>query len=69
MKIYTESFNDYQPWDYAKDYFKTIKQKGKLKEFEKFIENLYPDGISFIELNDLLLFNYENIFKNLGIQE
>ena len=68
MKIYTEDLNDYKPWSGAVDTYNTIEEHDKLEELEQLIDELYPDGISFTGLNDILWFDSEFIFEQLGIQ-
>ena len=68
MKIYTEDLNDYKPWSGAVDTYNTIEEHDKLEELEQLIDELYPDGISFTSLNDILWFDSEFIFEQLGIQ-
>ena len=69
MKIYTEDLNDYRPWSGAVDTYNTIEREGKLEELEILIDELYPEGISFTGINDLLWFDSEFVFEQLGIQE
>ena len=69
MRIYTEDLNDYRPWNGAVDTYKTIEEHDKLEELEQLIDELYPDGISFTGLNDLLWFDNEFVFEQLGIQD
>lgn len=68
MEIYTEDLNDYRPWSGAVDTYNTIEEHDKLEELEQLIDELYPDGISFTGLNDLLWFDSEFVFEQLGIQ-
>lgn len=65
MKIIT---NKFQPWAGAIDTYETIIENNCLSAFEAMIEELYPDGIEDITLNDLLWFESEFIFENLGIE-
>lgn len=69
MKIYTEDLNDYRPWSGAVDTYNTIEEHDKLEELEQLIDELYPGGISFTGLNDLLWFDSEFVFEQLGIQD
>lgn len=46
---------------------KIIIKHGKEKLFEELITDMYPDGISIVELNDYLWFESEDIYKLLGI--
>lgn len=41
-------------WSGAVDTLNRIKQEGKCAELESILEDAYPDGMTEIELNDLL---------------
>jgi len=70
MKITTEtSLVDFQTWSGATDTKKAIIDNLKSEEFDSLIEELYPDGLTDTELNDLLRFESEWIFESLGISE
>ena len=69
MKLFTEDLNDYRPWSGAVDTYNTIEEHDKLEELEQLINELYPEGISFTGLNDLLWFDSEFVFEQLGIQD
>lgn len=58
---------DFEPWSGAVEYFNVIKDKDMLDELDAFIEEMYPEGISDVELNDLLWFEPEYVFEALGI--
>ena len=59
----------YHPWSGAVDTWNTIEDNGLLEELDNLLEDLYPDGLSESELNDLLWFDSEWIFEQLGISE
>jgi len=71
MKTYNtnQTLINFKAWSGAKDTKETILQAGKGQEFDNLIEELYPDGLSETQLNDLLWFEEEWIFENLGIEE
>ena len=69
MKICTEDLDDYKPWSGAVDTYNTIEEYDKLEDLELLISELYPGGISFTELNDLLWFDSDFVLEHLGIQE
>lgn len=60
---------DFDAWSGAKDTKQTIVNAGKCEEFEAMIEELYPDGLTETQLNDLLWFESEEIFAQLRITE
>jgi len=69
MKTYKETdLEDFDAWSGAKDTKQTIIDNDKCEEFEAFIEDLYPDGLSETQLNDILWFDSEWIFESLGIE-
>lgn len=66
MKIITTK---YSPWSGAIDTYNTIEEAGKLEEFESLIDELYPDGIEEVKLNDILWFESDWILEMLGLSE
>jgi len=71
MRVYNDNLtlSNFDAWSEAKDTKETIIQAGKERDFEYLIEELYPDGITDTQLNDLLWFDSEWIFESLGIDE
>ena len=69
MKIYTEiSLSNFEAWSGAVDTFNKIYNEGKCDELETILEELYPDGMTETQLNDLLWFESETVFEWLGIR-
>ncbi len=60
---------NYTPWSGAVDTWNTIVDNDKLDEFDVLLEENYPEGLEETQLNDLLWFEREWIFENLGIKE
>lgn len=70
MRIYKEfDFDSFQPWSGAVDTYNRIQEEGKGAALETILDELYPDGMTETELNDLLRFEPETIFEWLGIEE
>lgn len=71
MKTYNDNTTlyNFEAWSGAKDTQKTIIAAGKDEEFDSMIEELYPDGLSETELNDILWFESDWIFETLGMSE
>lgn len=70
MKIITErSFERFDAWSGGKDTQDRIIEAGKADQFESIIEDMYPDGLTDTELNDLLWFDSEQVFEWLGITD
>lgn len=70
MKTYKEntSLQNFNAWSGAVDTQDRIISEGKADEFDNLIEELYPDGLSETALNDLLWFDEDWIFEQLGIE-
>ena len=70
MKIISEvSISNFESWSGAKETQKTIIENDKENEFDFLIEELYPDGLTDTQLNDILWFESDWVFENLGIEE
>ena len=70
MRIYSEtSLENFEAWSGAVDTLDKVREAGKCDELESILEDLYPDGMSETELNDLLWFEPETVFEWLGIEE
>lgn len=54
MRLYTDGLSSYKPWSGAVDFYNEIVNAGKLDELEFALDELYPEGMSETELNDLL---------------
>ena len=70
MKVYNDNLTlrNFDAWSGAVDTKETIINEGKDKEFDFLIEELYPDGLTDTQLNDLLWFEEDWIFEMLGIE-
>lgn len=70
MKTFTEtSLSNFDAWSGAVDTKNTIIENNKGDEFDSLIDELYPDGIDETKLNDILWFESDWIFEQLGINE
>lgn len=68
MKItYDLDLETFEPWAGAVDTLERIKEENKLMELENLLEELYPDGLEETKLNDILWFEEDFLFSNLGI--
>ena len=65
---YELDLNNFQAWSGAKDTLERIQREGKCAELENVLEELYPDGMTETELNDLLWFDSETVYEWLGIR-
>ena len=70
MRIYSEtSLENFEAWSGAVDTLDRVREAGKCDELESILEDLYPDGMSETELNDILWFEPETVYEWLGIEE
>jgi hypothetical protein len=68
MRTYTDNHVEFfKPWSGAVDTFQKIREADKLDELEAVLSELYPDGMSETELNDLLWFEEETVYEWLGM--
>ena len=65
---YELDLNSFEAWSGAKDTLDKIIDEGKCEELEGILEDMYPDGMTETELNDLLWFESESIYEWLGIR-
>ena len=65
---YELDLNSFQAWSGAKDTLDRIQREGKCAELENVLEELYPNGMTETELNDLLWFDSEQVYEWLGIR-
>ena len=65
---YELDLNSFEAWSGAKDTLDRIQREGKCAELENVLEELYPDGMTETELNDLLWFDSESVYEWLGIR-
>ena len=65
---YELDLNSFQAWSGAVDTLDRIQREGKCEELENILEDLYPDGMTETELNDLLWFDSESVYEWLGIR-
>ena len=65
---YELDLNRFEAWSGAKDTLERIQREGKCAELENILEELYPDGMTETELNDLLWFEPETVYEWLGIR-
>lgn len=54
-------------WGQAVQVLNEIDEEGMSEELMDFLEDLYPDGVDGIELNDLISYDWEWLYKNIGM--
>lgn len=65
---YELDLNRFEAWSGAKETLERIQREGKCAELENVLEELYPDGMTETELNDLLWFDSESVYEWIGIR-
>ena len=69
MKItYELNLKNFRAWSGAVDTLERIKREDKCEELENILDDVYPDGMTETELNDLLWFDSETVYEWLGIR-
>lgn len=70
MKIISEtSIADFKAWLGAVETKQAIIDAGKCDEFDSYIEEIYPDGLTDTQLNDMLWHESEYMLYLMGISE
>lgn len=54
-------------WGQAIDVLDEIERADKEEELMDFLEDLYPDGVEFAEVNDLLAYDWDWIYSQIGM--
>ena len=65
---YELDLNSFQAWSGAKETLERIQREGKCGLLEQILDDIYPDGMTETELNDLLWFDSESVYEWLGIR-
>ena len=65
---YELDLNSFQAWSGAKETLERIQCEGKCGLLEQILDDIYPDGMTETELNDLLWFDSESVYEWLGIR-
>ena len=70
MKITSEmSLKNFKAWSGAKDTLNKLIELDKCEDLEFILDDLYPNGLTETQLNDILWFEDEWIYETLGIEE
>lgn len=69
MKIYNEtSLENFEAWSGGADTLRTLTHD-QCEQLENVIDEIYPDGLSATELNDILWFEDDTIAEWLGFED
>ena len=63
------NLGEFEAWSGAEETLERVIKEGKLKELELLLEEVHGEEIDDTTLNDILWFEDEWIFEQLGIEE
>ena len=66
MRLFTD-FCNFKPWSGAVDTWDNLEKYDKIGQLEAVLEDIYPDGISEVQLNDILWFEPETVYVWVGL--
>ena len=61
--------SDYEPWGQAKSTWEKIQREDKIDALDNILEDIYPEGMTFVQLNDLLAYEWDEVYEWLGISD
>lgn len=68
LKI-TTGIDNFNPWSGAVSTWEEIKEQGKISDLEFILTEIYPEGIEEGQLNDILWFESDWVYAQLGIND
>jgi len=70
MKVINDNLSlmNFIAWSGAVDTKQELIERNLVDEFENLIDELYPNGLTETELNDILWFERDWIFESLGVK-
>ena len=70
MRVYNDNLTlvNFDAWSGAVETKEIIINEGKAEQFDSLIDELYPEGLTDTQLNDLLWFEEDWLFEMLGIE-
>lgn len=64
---YELNLENFEAWSGAVHTLERLRKEGLCEQLEFILEDLFPDGLTEVQLNDLLWFESELIYEWLGI--
>lgn len=64
-----EDIWEYEPWSGAIETWEKIEKADKVEDLDFLLEDIYPEGLTKTELNDLLWFEADWVLEQLGLDE
>lgn len=69
VKIMLDDLTLFKPWGGAKDIWDLIIAQDKLEALDKALEDMYPEGITATELNDILWFEKSWVIDSIDLKQ
>ena len=70
MKItYDLDLSKFKAWSGGRDTLDRIIEEDKCEDLEFILDDIFPDGMTETQLNDLLWFDADAVFEWLGISD
>ena len=63
------ALSEFKAWSGAVETKEKIIKAGLEEEFERLINDCYPEGITSTQLNDILWFDSEWVYESLGMTD
>lgn len=64
---YELNLDTFKAWSGAISTLDRVRKNGLTRQLENILEDLYPDGMTETQLNDLLWFDPDSVFEWLGL--
>ena len=69
MKIVNEiTIANFKAWEGAVETVEVIVEHDMVEEFDMLMEEVYPEGLTDTQLNDLLWFDSQWVYESLGME-
>ena len=69
LKVFTSTLSGFHPSEQAEEIWNEIKDANKVEDLERALELLYPDGLSDVAFDDLLIHEPDWIRDMIGLNE
>lgn len=67
---FKKDFSEYEPWGQAREIYGRIEEEGKLDELEQLLEETFTNELpTETAINDLLAYDWEWVYEQLGISD
>ena len=61
--------SDYHTWGKAQEVYERIQYENKLDLLQQYFEEMYPEGLRIVDINDVLSYDSEDVLKYLGMMD